>query len=78
MIRHMDDAIKLLSAVLNDWMVMDSITEVDWSRIKLLDFQELLRSRNELVKDMQHYSCTVCEDFDEHVSIMYWLSQFVY
>lgn len=67
-ISHMQDAIQSLTAVLEQWLSSKTIPEVDWSHIRSLDFQEILRSRNELAKRLADYACTLCEAFDSHVS----------
>ncbi|KAI0931412.1 hypothetical protein AcV5_005097 [Taiwanofungus camphoratus] len=68
-ISHMQDAIQSLTAVLEQWLSSKTIPEVDWSRIRSLDFQEILRSRNELAKRLADYACTLCEAFDSHYAI---------
>ncbi|GBE77514.1 Putative ATP-dependent RNA helicase [Sparassis crispa] len=65
-ISSMQHAIGSLSMVLSDWIASGRIPEVDWSRIRSLDFQETLRSRNELAKRLPGYACILCEDFDDH------------
>lgn len=64
----MEEAIQALSGVLKQWLQSDSIPEVDWSRMRSLDFQETLRSRNERAKRLAIAQCTSCPDFDDHVS----------
>lgn len=65
----MNDAANLLKGVLSEWCALGSIPEVDWRRIRLLDFQEALRTRNMLVTQLDGVACTLCEDFDHHVSV---------
>ncbi|EPT03462.1 hypothetical protein FOMPIDRAFT_1158982 [Fomitopsis schrenkii] len=65
-IKNMEEAIQALSGVLKQWLQSDSIPEVDWSRMRSLDFQETLRSRNERAKRLAIAQCTSCPDFDDH------------
>ena len=64
----MQEAVRALSAVLESWLQSDSIPEVDWSRMRSLEFQETLRTRNERAKRLVSAQCTSCPDFDDHVS----------
>lgn len=64
----MEGAIQALSGVLEQWLQSDSIPEVDWSRLRSLEFQETLRSRNERAKRLVSAECTSCPHFDDHVS----------
>ncbi|KAH9950987.1 antiviral helicase, partial [Amylocystis lapponica] len=68
---HMQAAIMSLSSILSEWINHGSIPEVDWNKIRSLDFQEILRSRNELVKKLDKYGCTLCEDFEDHYAVIH-------
>lgn len=65
----MNAAIASLKDVLQKWKAEgDVIPEVDWTtKIKALEFQETLRTRDELVAKLPKYGCTLCEDFEQHV-----------
>ncbi|TFY63324.1 hypothetical protein EVJ58_g3329 [Rhodofomes roseus] len=65
-IAYMQEAIRALSGVLEQWLQSDSIPEVDWSRMRSLEFQETLRARNERAKRLVAAQCTSCPDFDDH------------
>lgn len=59
---------EMLQEVLNEWLVSDAIPEVDWkSRMKALEFQEMLRERDALIARLPSYTCKQCPDFEEHV-----------
>ncbi|KAI0673626.1 antiviral helicase [Trametes maxima] len=68
---HMNAAIGALKDVLNGWLKLDSIPEVDWSRLRALEFQELLRARNELVPRMNSFACTACPNFEQHYAYVH-------
>ena len=65
----MQEAIRALSGVLEQWLQSDTIPEVDWSRMRSLEFQETLRTRNERAKRLMSAQCVSCPDFDNHVSL---------
>ena len=77
--RHLSNpmraAVKHLEQVVRSW-VADSegessdrkIPEVDWRKMKSLNFQEALQSRGALEERNNNRSCLLCPDFDEHVS----------
>jgi hypothetical protein len=78
-IRPMKETVKNLEEVMRSWIVdseresSDSdrtIPEVDWGKMRSLDFQETLRSRRILEKNNSNRSCLLCPDFDIHVSTL--------
>ncbi|PPQ90945.1 hypothetical protein CVT25_008256 [Psilocybe cyanescens] len=71
LISRMKDAIASLQSVVDEWSSAGSIPEVDWSRIRALEFQEVLRSRNLLVKQVQNNRCVLCPEFDHHVALIH-------
>lgn len=66
----MREAIDSLDQVARSWSSSETreITEVDWTRMRSLNFQEVLQSRNEIEKRLQNKTCTLCANFDTHVS----------
>lgn len=70
-ISHMQDAVKSLSIVLDQWLQSDTIPEIDWSRVRSLDFQETLGARNELVVKSAECQSVNCEDFEDHYAIIH-------
>ena len=63
----MRNAVTALSSLVSAWVTEGNIHEVDWSRIRLLDFQELLRERDHLAGQLSSFACLLCEDFATHV-----------
>ena len=56
--------------MLSEWVATGSIPEVHWgSRIKDLDFQEMIRTRDGVIKRLSTYKCKECPDFDDHVCL---------
>lgn len=76
LIRPMRTTVELLEEVVRSW-VRDSeedstgrkIPEVDWRKMKSLNFQEALQSRGALEERNRNRSCLLCPDFDLHVSL---------
>lgn len=62
------EIINSLQILVHNWKTAGTIPEVNWDRIRTLDFQEALRSRNDLAKRRQGLSCTLCSEFYDHVS----------
>lgn len=71
-ISYMRDAVQQLLTVVDEWCDGASkiVPEVDWSKMRLLDFQESLRSRELLTKRLVDKSCTLCENFATHVGVL--------
>jgi antiviral helicase SKI2 len=67
----MREVIKSLAEIAQEWVSVGTVPEVEWVRMRSLDFQEVLRARNELAKRLDRYSCTLCGDFEHHVGISY-------
>jgi antiviral helicase SKI2 len=73
-ISFMNDAVSLLRGILDEWTQQDAridqngeIPEVDWGRMRQLEFQEALRSHKALAKRLEGKGCVLCEQFEEHV-----------
>lgn len=45
------------------------LPEVDWARIKAMEFQDLVRQRGVLMDRIMKMGCVLCPDFDDHVSL---------
>ncbi|KAG2149531.1 ATP-dependent RNA helicase [Suillus cothurnatus] len=60
-----------LQILVHNWRTAGIIPEVNWDRIRTLDFQEALRSRNDLAKRRQGSSCTLCAEFHDHYLILH-------
>lgn len=66
----MNNTIRALQEVLGEWLQADSVPEVDWSKLRALEFQETLRARDALVPRLGQFACTSCPQFEEHVSYL--------
>lgn len=73
--RSLRAAVKQLEEVVKSW-IADSergtsgrkIPEVDWRKMRSLEFQETWQSREVLERINPGRSCLLCPDFDTHVS----------
>lgn len=66
----MEEVVEQLHAVVTEWqatMPPQLFPEVEWSKMRQLEFQESLRSRDALAVRLQGKSCVSCEHFKEHV-----------
>jgi antiviral helicase SKI2 len=63
----MQHAATQLNDLASRWSGLQAIPEVDWSRIRTLEFQEVLQNRDQIVRVLDGYGCLHCETFDEHV-----------
>lgn len=65
------EIINSLQILVHNWKTAGTIPEVNWDRIRTLDFQEALRSRNDLAKRRQGLSCTLCSEFYDHYLVLH-------
>ncbi|KAI9462301.1 antiviral helicase [Lactarius psammicola] len=65
------DAVTQLENLANECASSNYIPEVDWARMRLFDFQELLSRRNSLAKRLEGLSCVLCEDFEQHYQTLH-------
>ncbi|KAI5454433.1 Antiviral helicase ski2 [Naganishia albida] len=49
----------------------ETLPEVEWTRMRQLDFQEALKARNNLAERLKSMSCSLCADFSEHYEILH-------
>ncbi|PBK76603.1 antiviral helicase [Armillaria solidipes] len=68
LISAMREGVTALASMVSDWSSTGNIPEVEWSKIRSLNFQEVLRSRSAYVQRIQNRSCLLCEKFEEHYS----------
>lgn len=66
-ITHMQNVAQELQALAHSWVSAGSIPEVDWSKVKTLEFQDTLKSRQSFSTRLEGKICLTCPDFDEHV-----------
>lgn len=67
LIRSMNEGIAALQTLVHEWMDVGVIREVDWSRVRVLEFQDMLRSRNSLAKHLEEKECLKCPETAQHV-----------
>ena len=67
----MNEAIAALRPHVNEWMDVGVITEVNWSRVRVLEFQDLLQSRNSLAKHIEEKECLKCPEIAKHVRVWF-------
>jgi antiviral helicase SKI2 len=65
----MQDAISQLGDLASEWASCNHVPEVDWARVRLFDFQELLSRRSTLVERLDGLACVLCEEFEQHVCL---------
>lgn len=65
-LKTMNDLVKIQEQLASG----DLLEEFDWSRLSKLEFQELLRQRIALVDRISKLGCTLCKDFENHVSYL--------
>jgi antiviral helicase SKI2 len=70
LIAPMNEAIAILSDMASEWTSIGNVPEVEWSKMRSLEFQETLRSRNHLIQKLSTVACTKCADFKDHVSTL--------
>lgn len=66
----MKEGVVALSAVLQEWIANDgAIPEVDWGKMRSLEFQETLQRRNTVWGQNSDRGCLQCPEFNSHVSM---------
>ncbi|KAF9075050.1 antiviral helicase [Rhodocollybia butyracea] len=71
LISRMREAISALQDVCGEWQATGTIPEIDWNRMRMMEFQELLQSRNSLLKRLEPKGCLLCNDFSDHYSVIH-------
>ncbi len=57
-----------LSVLHEELASLPSLPEVEWTRLRTMEFQDLVRQRTSLSDRLVKLGCSLCEDFDDHVS----------
>lgn len=47
---------------------LPELPEVEWTRLRALEFQEVLRQRTSYLDRIAKLGCQLCENFEDHVS----------
>ncbi|KAJ3769464.1 antiviral helicase [Lentinula raphanica] len=71
LISRMREAIVALQEIVEEWCNTSHIPEIDWNRMRMLEFQEILLSRNNLLTRLKTKDCPSCADFDAHYSVVH-------
>lgn len=58
-----------LQEVLDEWSTSGTIPEVDWSKLRALEIQDVVQARNTAAQSLSLKSCRLCSEFGEHVSV---------
>jgi antiviral helicase SKI2 len=68
----MNEAVEQLNEIAQEWKNNSAsvVPEVDWSKMRQLEFQENLRSRNALETRLEGKGCILCQDLEDHVRIL--------
>ncbi|WRT70395.1 uncharacterized protein IL334_007393 [Kwoniella shivajii] len=66
-----DKALHDLTILHEDLSTLPELPEVDWSRIRTVEFQEAIRQRAILHDRLVKLGCQLCEDFQEHYAILH-------
>lgn len=62
-----DKAMHSLEVIYEEITSLPDLPEVDWTRIRTFEFQDLLRQRTSLMERIDKFHCPSCPDFDDHV-----------
>jgi hypothetical protein len=46
---------------------LPELPEVEWTRLRALEFQEVLRQRTSYLERIAKLGCQLCENFEDHV-----------
>ncbi|KAJ3797700.1 antiviral helicase [Lentinula aff. detonsa] len=71
LISRMRETIIALQRIAEEWCSTGIIPEIDWNRMRAMEFQEILQSRNSLLTRLETKSCLSCNDFEAHYSIVH-------
>jgi antiviral helicase SKI2 len=48
---------------------LPELPEVEWTRLRALEFQEALRQRTSYTDRLAKLGCQLCDNFEDHVSV---------
>ncbi|KAF8640787.1 hypothetical protein AX17_000436 [Amanita inopinata Kibby_2008] len=70
-ISMINEAIAALRTLAREWKAHQTIPEVDWSRMRGLDFQDTLQSRNAIAGRLKGQPCLFCPEFTKHYLVVH-------
>ncbi|KAI6153957.1 ATP-dependent RNA helicase [Pisolithus tinctorius] len=65
------ETVTLLQSTVQEWLSSGTIPEVQWGRVRLLEFQEALRERDQILRGIEKVSCVLCENFEDHYLVLH-------
>ena len=65
----MRDASSQLDGLVKEWVQQEHVSEVDWGRMRQLEFQDALRRRDTLANRLPEKVFLQCPHFEAHVRI---------
>ncbi|KIK70472.1 hypothetical protein GYMLUDRAFT_65706 [Collybiopsis luxurians FD-317 M1] len=71
LISRMREAASMLQSIAEEWCQSGNIPEIDWNRMRMMEFQEALQSRNSLLTQLEQKGCLLCKEFEDHYSVMH-------
>ncbi|KAJ3855058.1 antiviral helicase [Lentinula lateritia] len=71
LISRMREVISVLKCIVEEWCNIGTIPEIDWNRMRMMEFQEVLQFRNSLLTQQENKGCLLCNDFEDHYSIIH-------
>ncbi|KAH7881181.1 ATP-dependent RNA helicase [Lentinula edodes] len=71
LISRMREVISVLKGIAEEWCNIGTIPEIDWNRMRMMEFQEVLQFRNSLLTQQENKGCLLCNDFEDHYSIIH-------
>ena len=60
-----------LAVLHEDLASLPELPEVEWTRMRALEFQDLLKQRMISSDRVAKLSCQLCDDFEQHVQSLY-------
>ncbi|KAG7452119.1 antiviral helicase [Guyanagaster necrorhizus] len=67
-ISAMREGVAALVSMVSEWSRAGNIPEVEWGKMRSLDFQEVLRRRSAYLQRIKSRTCFLCEKFEDHYS----------
>ncbi|GJJ09981.1 hypothetical protein Clacol_004206 [Clathrus columnatus] len=72
-ISSMNEVILQLNEIVHEWISegLDRVPEVDWGRIRQLEFQDVVRKRENLADGLANMACLTCPNFENDYQILH-------
>ncbi|KAF8665387.1 hypothetical protein AX16_000406 [Volvariella volvacea WC 439] len=69
-ISKMQGAVSALAELVHQWVSNQSVAEIDWTRMRQLQFQDVLRNRDAFVKQLDR-KAIACTSFEQHYGMVH-------